>query len=123
MLRMLQQKYFWRYSYKSITEFVQNCCVCKSNATPTLNFAKPNKVVSPWSEIEFHRIKPSQSSQEESLLLIMYDPVSFWISAAATESSYYNMAEFLFENLCNYGVALCTVYGLNSFEFMELKEE
>uniref|UniRef100_A0A0P6D7J8 RNA-directed DNA polymerase n=1 Tax=Daphnia magna TaxID=35525 RepID=A0A0P6D7J8_9CRUS len=123
MHRMLQQTHFWRYSYKSITEYVQNCTVCKSNAMTTLNFVKSNKVTCPWTEIEFHQIKPNQSSQEKYLLLIIYDPVSFWISVAAIKPSSYDMAEFLFENLCSYGVALCTVYGLNSFEFMELKGE
>lgn len=120
---MLQQTHFWRYSYKSITEYVQNCTVCKSNAMTTLNFVKSNKVTCPWTEIEFHQIKPNHSSQEKYLLLIIYDPVSFWISVAAIKPSSYDMAEFLFENLCSYGVALCTVYGLNSFEFMELKGE
>ncbi|XP_057370368.1 uncharacterized protein LOC130691442 [Daphnia carinata] len=123
MHRMLQQTHFWRYSYKSITEYVQNCMVCKSNSTTTLHLVKPNKVTSPWTEIEFHQIKPNQSSQEKFLLLILYDPVSFWISVAAIKPSSYDMAEFLFENLCSYGVAICTVYGLNSFEFMELKGE
>jgi hypothetical protein len=123
MHRILQQKHFWRYSYKSISEYVQNCGTCKSNASPIINFEKPCKTLSPWNEIEFHQLKPNQSSHENHLLLIIYDPVSSWVSAAVIKPCPCDMAEFLFENFCNYGVALCTVYGLNSFEFMELNEE
>ena len=124
MHRILQQKHFWRYSYKSISEYVQNCEMCKSNASPITTFEKPYKVLVPWNEIEFHQLKPSQLSPEDHLLLVFYDPASAWVSAAAVlKPCSCDVAEFLFENFCNYGVALCTVYGFNSFEFMELKEE
>ena len=124
MHRILQQKHFWRYSYKSISEYVQNCEMCKPNASPITTFEKPYKVLAPWNEIEFHQLKPSQLSPEDHLLLVIYDPASAWVSAAAVlKPCSCDVAEFLFENFCNYGVALCTVYGFNSFEFMELKEE
>lgn len=124
MHRMLQKHHFWRYSYKSITEYVQNCAVCKSNDIPSAhNFVKPIKAVSPWSEIEFHRIKPIQTSQDNYFLVVVYDPVSLWISAASVKPCSYDMAEFLLENFCSYGVASCSVYGLDSLEFMGLKEE
>ena len=111
-------------SYKSISEYVQNCEMCKSNASPITTFEKPYKVLAPWNEIEFHQLKPSQLSPEDHLLLVIYDPASAWVSAAAVlKPCSCDVAEFLFENFCNYGVALCTVYGFNSFEFMELKEE
>jgi hypothetical protein len=123
MHRILQQKLFWRYSYKSISEYVQNCAICKSNASPIFTFEKPHKVLTPWNEIEFHQLKPNQLSAENYLLLIIYDPASSWVSAAAVKPCSCDVAEFLIENFCNYGVASCTVYGLNSFEFVELKEE
>jgi hypothetical protein len=98
--------------------------MCKSNASPIITFEKPYKVLAPWNEIEFHQLKPSQPSPEDHLLLVIYDPASAWVSAAAVlKPCSCDVAEFLFENFCNYGVALCTVYGFNSFEFMELKEE
>ena len=122
MHRILQKEYFWRYSYKTITEYVKNCGVCKSNDTPTPNIVKSKKSLYLWSEIEFHRIKPINASQDDHFLII-YDPVSFWVSAAAIRPSLCDMAEFLFESFCNYGVTSCTIYGLDSFEFMEFKEQ
>ena len=97
---------------------------CANHASPITTFEKPYKVLAPWNEIEFHQLKPSQLSPEDHLLLVIYDPASAWVSAAAVlKPCSCDVAEFLFENFCNYGVALCTVYGFNSFEFMELKEE
>lgn len=124
MHRLLQKECFWRYSYKSITEFVQNCPVCKSNSMPTtLNLIKPSKVLSPWKEIEFHLIKPNESHEDDHKFVVIYDPVSLWVSVAAIKPCSSDMAEFILENYSNYGVATCTIYGLNSAQFLELKEE
>lgn len=123
MHRLLQKEYFWRYSYKSITEFVQNCLVCKSNTMQTLNVIKHSENISPWKEIEFHRIQPNKISQDNHELVIIYDPVSLWVSAAAIKQCSCEMAEFILENFCNYGVASCTTYGLNSTEFKDLTEQ
>lgn len=123
MHRLLQKECFWRYSYKSITEFVQNCPVCNSNSMPTLNLTKPSKFLSPWKEIEFHLIKPNQVHEDNQRLVIIYDPVSFWVSVAAIKPFSCDMAEFILENYSNFGVASCTIYGLNSIQFLELKEE
>lgn len=128
MHRLLNKTYFWRYSYKSITDFVQKCSTCSSTSYSPSSEPKKSLITnSPWKEIEFHQFKPhttslSPSSENQHLVLI-YDPVSLWVSASAIKPQSHEMAEFIFENLSNYGVASCTVHGLSFSEFLELKTE
>lgn len=127
MHRILNKDYFWRYSYKSVTEYVQNCETCSSNSLPR---SVPTEIIrkntSPWKEIELYQIKPDRpsSSLDSHVFILIYDPVSSWVSATAIQSHHPNeLAEFVFENFCNFGVASCTVHGLSSNQFMELETE
>ena len=76
----------------------------------------------PWKEIELHcfgPIEPSNNNRE--YLAIIYDPVSRWISAESVGKKA-EMAEFLFENFCNYGATLCYAFGVDGTEFNDLKQ-
>ena len=126
MNQILQKSYFWRYSYRSITNFIDNCSICKTTdgtSAPATKLSKPKTTVHPWNKIEMHCLGPIQLSaiKGQRYLAIIYDPVSHWISAEPIENKP-DMALFLFENFCNYGATLCHAFGVNEVEFEDLKD-
>lgn len=123
MHSLLQKEYFWRYSYKTVTEYVQNCAVCKKNESPLPNLKKNSIALTPWAEVEYYQIKITETTDRKSLFVVLFDPSSLWVSAVAIKPYALKKAEFILENFCNFGIASCTVYGLNSIEFMDLQEE
>ena len=126
MHQVLQKTHFWRYSNRSIANFINNCSSCKTTCEvpePTVNCSKPKSTVVPWDEIEMHCLGPIQplAEKDQQYLAIIYDPVSRWISAEPIENKA-DMAVFLFENFCNHGAAICYTFGVDENEFEDLKQ-
>jgi len=125
MHQILQKTYFWRYSNKSIANFIDKCSLCKTSETltPTTNFSKVKSIKHSWDEIEMYCLGPIQppSTKNQQYLAIIYDPVSRWVSIEPVENKS-EMALFLFENFCNYGVTICYTFGVNEDEFGDLKQ-
>lgn len=118
------QEYFWRYSYKSVSDFIQRCPVCRSNneqndAAPV----KTNEPRHPWTHVDFFLMKSPHPSSDQ-VLAILHDPASFWLSATALRpSSPTEMALFLLENIVNHGMTAFSTYGLTPEDFAALEQE
>lgn len=130
MHRSLTQDYFWRFSYKSVTDFIQQCSFCRSNNGDTS--AQPARVDAdeiqfPWSNTMLTITTHPSRESSSPVLATLYDPVSFWMSATITLQSSKNfpfeLAVFLFENICNHGIVCCSTYGLDLEEFSQLENE
>ena len=125
MHQILQGSYFWRYSYKSVVEYIQNCPICKSNVVssiqPSQEYQRP---VTPWSLVELHLIGPFESSESGNhFLLVLFDPVSHWVAASSVQSELTSeISMFLLENMCNFGVVRCLTYGLDPDQLFVLTE-
>ena len=102
MLRMLLKDYFWRNSQHTVEEYVKNCAVCTTNSTLSLEPLANNNPINPWRNVEFHWLEPENSGENYSLAVI-YDPASFWLSAAPILFNSFEISLFMFENFCNHG--------------------
>ena len=123
MHRLLIQEYFWRYSYKNVSDFVQRCAVCQSNNEQCV--VKTTESRNPWTDVNLFIVRPPEPSSEDQVLAILHDPASFWLSATALRSSslVIEMALFLFENICNHGRVSFSTNGLTPEEFAGLEKE
>jgi len=102
MLRMLLKDYFWRNSQLTVEEYVKNCAVCTTKSTLSLEPLANNNSINPWRNVEFHWLEP-ENSGENYCLAVIYDPASFWLSAAPILFNSFEISLFIFENLCNHG--------------------
>lgn len=130
MHRSLMQDYFWRFSYKSVTDFIQQCSICRSNNDDTSTQparVDVDEIQFPWSNTILTIIPHPSRESSNPVLAVLYDPVSFWMSATITLQSDKNfsfeLAVFLFENICNHGIVCCSTYGLELEEFSQLENE
>ena len=122
MQRLLQKVYFWRYSNQSVAEYIKNCLVCQKS------IGKPVKKVTlgepePWSLVELHCLGPfEQSKLDNQQLAVLFDPATGWVAASPFKSSGSDLSLFLLDTMCNFGIACCSVFGLNCDEFDKLKK-
>lgn len=121
MHRQLQKDYFWRYSYKSVADFVQKCTRC-TPPNEACVVTKPSKSLLPWNQIELHLIVSPEPVDSDQYLGVLYDPISNWVSASALPRDVLELVSFVLENFCNYGPARCSVYDLSREEFSQLAE-
>ena len=116
MLRMLLKDYFWRNAQLTVVEYIKNCTVCTSNSTFPLEPLANKNQINPWRNVEFHWLEPVHSQQNNCLALI-YDPASFWLSAAPILFNSFEISLFMFENFCNHGKMIFMI----SCEFTTIK--
>lgn len=116
MHEQIKKQYFWRYCYKTISQFVQDChsCSVKQQEESRIPRSISNASSSPWTHLKFYRFSTPDIQTAKQHFIILFDPVSSWISAAAISSSPSSIAEFLFENIVNFGAFhSCTLYDVS----------
>ena len=129
MHALLQTSYFWRYSYKSVLDHVQNCPICSVAPSTSVKHVGMEEIeqISPavvWSHIELHFVGPLKSSKRDhQFLLIAFDPASRWVAASPIRDKQLEATAFLIETMCNYGLTACSLFDIDVDEYVHFKEQ
>lgn len=81
-------------------------------------------VTCPWGSVELHCLGPFENSQQDQLfLMVLFDPVSMWTVASPAKSCLTSEApHFLVENMCNFGVTHCFLFGVPEDQFIQTQK-